>query len=307
MSTEHLSENKIMAYLMEEASLQDITDIELHLENCEACRNQVRDTERMIRLFHEDTLFDSEENALIRARNRLENRLHAGRARKHDGGFFQRLFAAIPSHIETRQLAAAVLFTVIGIFIGHHFHPPFQTGNRTDLLSALKDAPAGTVRVIPSGTDQDVQFHFRNTEESTYRGRISDPEIQTALAYTLLSSNEENLRIRSMDLIQTVSHNETVESALLHTLINDPNPGMRYRAIKLLSRLPINSNMKNLLVRVLFRESNPGVRMQAAEKLLQSQDPDVLPILEQRAKKDEYIQYVLEAADTRKALEVSHE
>ena len=91
-------------------------------------------------------------------------------------------------------------------------------------------------------------------------------------------------------------------------LVNeDPNPGMRYRAIKLLKQLPLNSTMKDLLIRVLFHESNPGVRMLVAEKLLHSGDQEILPILEQRAEKDEYVQYVLDAEKARETVSVSRD
>ena len=113
-----------------------------------------------------------------------------------------------------------------------------------DLLSLLRSAPAGSVQVIPSSsTPGQVEFRFRQQNETTVEGSVHDPQVQTALAYALMNEEKENLRIRTMDLIQPVSQNETVEGALLHTLTEDPNPGMRYRAIKLLQQLPLNSKM----------------------------------------------------------------
>ncbi|MFC1569738.1 HEAT repeat domain-containing protein [bacterium] len=308
MLNQHIIQERFLAYLMNELSFEEMAEIESHIEQCQDCRIHCGEMEKWINLISQDEVFEIDKESLIRARNRFAGTFQEQALKKLKKGFWNSIIRYIPSHIETKRLAMAMAIFIGGLFLGRYVWPTFYGTPTQDILAALQTSPSGTYQIIPSVTDPDqVEFRLRNYQEKTFQGNIQDPEIQTALAYTLMTEERDNVRLRTMDMIQSVSQNETLETALLHTLINDPNPGMRYRAIKLLSQLPINSNMKNLLVRVLVRESNPGVRMQAAEKLLQSQDPDVIPILEQRAKKDEYVQYVLESANTRQALSVSHE
>ena len=307
MLKQHPTEESLFAYVMEELSLSEMADIESHLDNCSHCQEQIKQLQRWQQIFSDESHYDPEADSLIRSRNRFEVFIQQKPVNKRKFVFWKNLGQLIPSHIETRRFAAAVLFMALGLFAGRTLWPE-KPRSSPDLLSLLRSAPAGSVQVIPSAsTPGQVEFRFRLLNETTVEGSVHDPEVQTALAYALMNEEKENLRIRTMDLIQPVSQNETVEGALLHTLTDDPNPGMRYRAIKLLQQLPLNSKMKELLIRVLFQESNPGVRMLVAEKLLNSKDPQVRPILEQRAEKDEYVQYVLDAENARERVSVSHD
>jgi hypothetical protein len=308
MLKQHPTEEHLFSYVMEELSLSEMADIESHLENCPGCQKQIEQLETWRRVFSDESHYDPEPDSLIRSRNRFEVLLQQRPVKKRKSRIWEKLGLIIPSHIETRQLATAVLFMAVGIFAGRMLWPEKPSQPAADLLGMLRSAPAGSVQVIPSAVNPgQVEFRFRQLNETAYEGSVHDPQIQTALAYALMNEEKENLRLRTLDLIQPVSQNDTVEGALLHTLTDDPNPGMRYRAIKLLQQLPLNSKMKELLIRVLFQESNPGVRMLVAEKLLNSTDPEVRPILEQRAEKDEYIQYVLDAENARERVSLSHD
>jgi hypothetical protein len=308
MLKQHPTEEHLFSYLMEELSLSEMADIESHLENCPDCQKQMEQLEAWRQIFSNESHYDPEPDSLIRSRNRFEVFMQQRPVKKRKSRFWEKLGLLIPSHIETRQLATAILFMVLGVFAGRTLWPERPAQPAADLLSMLRSAPAGSIQVIPSAVNPgQVEFRFRQLNETAYEGSVHDPQIQTALAYALVNEEKENVRMRTLDLIQPVSQNETVESALLHTLTNDPNPGMRYRAIKLLLQLPLNSKMKELLIRALFQESNPGVRMLVAEKLLNSADPEVRPILEQRAEKDEYIQYVLDAENAREVVSVNRD
>ncbi|MBN2105216.1 HEAT repeat domain-containing protein [bacterium] len=307
MSNPHINEEQLFLYLIHELSFQEMADIEYHLDRCDECRIRSMQMKQWLGLFHQESLYHTENESLIRARNRFKALLGKQAAKKRTQ-FFEAILSRIPSRIETKRLVTAMCFLIAGIFVGHYFWPiGFRASNRA-LLTELASASAGSFRIIPSETHPDrIEIRFLNQNEKRIQGEIQDPDIQTLLAYALMTDERDNLRLRSMDMIQTVSHNETVEEALLHTLANDPNPGLRYRAIKLLKHFPINDKMKSLLIRVLFQDTNPGIRIQVTEKLIQSNDPEIQSILEKRAEKDEYIQYVLDAEKSRQALNVRRE
>ncbi|MBN1782907.1 HEAT repeat domain-containing protein [bacterium] len=305
MSVKHLSEDQTLSYALNTCNFQEMAEIESHLENCPECRARCDQAGKWAGLFGRREIFPVEEENLIRARNRLDAGLQKSpaQARKSLAAF---LNIRIPSHIRTRHLAMAALLFIGGMLAGHYMRPG-QTDPQTSLLAALQSGNPD-FRIIRSETDPNqVEIRLRSMEEKAYRGDIRDPEIQKALAYSLISEERDNVRMQTLDMIQLASQNETTENALLNTLANDPNPGMRYRAVKLLKQFPVNDEMIDLLIRVLFQESNPGVRIQVTETLLRSGDPEVLPVLRKKAEKDEYVRYVLEAAETEKALSVSHD
>lgn len=307
MSKKHIPEEQLFNYIMNDLPLEKCADIENHLELCTECRNHKTRMTRYLQLLKNESIYEADEDALIRSRNRLATKMEIS-TKKLSKWHPNRILSKIPSHIETRRLVwAAIIFTG-GLCIGRFFWPVSVNRSNSDLLATLSSTPAENYRIIQSSTNPaEVEVYLKSIEEQTLRANINDPDIQTALAYALLNEKNDNSRFQTMDLIRFVSQNETVEAALLETLANDPNPGLRYRAIKLLKHFPLNEKMKNLLIRVLFQDTNPGVRIQVTEKLIQSNDPDVMPLLKKRAEKDEYVQYVLDAADTKQALSISHD
>jgi len=308
MEKNHITQEKIFLYLTNELSVQEMANIEDHLEVCEPCRNRSLQMTQWIQIFNQESLYNTEDEPLIRARNRLKSQLQKNAVQKRRAGFLETLFLRIPSYIETRWLVTAACFMIGGVLIGHYFWPKWQGTSNEALITELASAKAGSIRIIPSETHPDhIEIRFLNQNENKVRGEVQDPDIQTLLAYTLMTDERDHLRLRLMDMIQTVSHNETVEEALLHTLVNDPNPGLRYRAIKLLKQFPINDKMKQLLIRVLFQDANPGVRIQVTEKLIQCSDPKIQSILKKRAEKDEYVQYILDSQKSKQTLNVSRE
>jgi HEAT repeats len=150
------------------------------------------------------------------------------------------------------------------------------------------------VAALNDGSDK-VAIRFKTFQDRVLTGRLDDPDIQRALSIVLLHSPGDHIRLRTIGLLEKIKPDRMeVQQALIHTLENDGNPGVRLKAIRLLiNAFPINETIKNVLVSAFFSDTNEGIRIEAAHSLSSLSDPDILPLLKQKADANEYVRSLL--------------
>ena len=289
MKSEHLSDRQLMIYTMQEMTETEKKSMDLHLKSCEQCRKRVAHYDGLHALLKDDSLYCPPNDLLMHCRNRLKLQTARRNPLNRIEEQIRRILNLIPNQIETRKLVFAFSMILLGILIGR-----YGFSNRNNLSEKLfhemvaGDVPVSQMEVLPAS-----QVRFYAMEKTSVNGSFDDSDVQQLLANTLMYDSRDNLRFRTLDMIQNASQGETLEPALLYALQHDRNPGLRLRAIKILKDFPINPTMKNILIRILYQERNPAVRYKVAEKLSESEDPAIRPMLESQAKYDPTIRNYL--------------
>ena len=217
----------------------------------------------------------------------------------------------ITIRIPVRQVAMAAIVFIIGLTIGR---VTFKYNTREDLSSreairSLQSAvPIGQFELVPSAENpDDVEIRFQTIQERRLIGSLQDPEVQFALSYALVNAPQDNIRLKSLGLLQPSSDDESVHRALIHAVEKDENPGVRLKALKLLKTLPVSEGIKNILISSLFQDPNAGIRVEAAKTLSGLEDPTVLPLLEKKAGEDDYIRALIAKISENKPVSLSRE
>ena len=150
--------------------------------------------------------------------------------------------------------------------------------------------PLTNIQVVSSYTEgNQFEMHFQTVQDFHIKGHINDPRLQYALAYLLMNSPKDNIRLKAIELLSQVSKHESVQLALIHALEYDVNPGIRLKAIKVLNQLPLNPSFKDIFIRAFIKDTNSGVRIETAEALSRCQDPDIVSVLQNEAQNDDFI------------------
>lgn len=290
MMTKHIEPKRLLLYLLDECSVSDREGIEAHLKNCEACRKLRTEEESFIRLMREKPAFMPKESFVEASRRRLREGLNETERVKRQPGT-RGIWEIVPEFVHTRRLAAVIAVFLIGLVFGRfsHMHIGGQGMKEQALLSLSGAIPASDFHINTSAErSNQIEIRFRTVQEHVIQGNLDDPDIQYALAYALVNASKDNVRLKSVDFLEAVRHDEMVEKALIHAIEKDDNPGVRIKAMNLLKRLPLNEDIKKILLYALFRDPNTGIQNQAAEALIQLDDEKLLPILQKRAQEDEY-------------------
>ena len=292
MKNAHTPTKKLFLYALDELRPDEKALVAAHIENCESCARLIEAQQAVIRRMESYPRLLPAESLLWAARQRLRNAL-LGEARRREDRLIE--FGARRSRPSpVLRLATAGAFLMLGIVIGRFSFSGM--GATVSPVVALSSAPTVTnFRIEPSiEKDHHVEIRFRAVQDFTLRGNVNNPDIQFALAYALVNDRRDNIRLQTVDLLETSGYTESVQGALLHAVERDENPGVRLKAVRLLKNLPLNESIKQILISALFQDPISGIQREAADALTRFEDPDVLAVLQKKAEDDEYMKFLIQ-------------
>lgn len=282
--------------------------LELHLKDCDECRNELEQQKNLLALIS-DKKNEVDDNLLMEARAQLRGAIRNERQRKGSfGNVLQYLndFITIPFRT---ALSGAVLLAV-GFFAGYLFYGsstigpnvvPDKTSNQFPLFQ--DDVTISNINFIDSDpSDGEVEFTFVAIKPVRLKGRVDDPKIQNILTYSMLNEQNPGARLNSINAMDTqrpINFDKDVKDALITVVMSDENPGVRREALKLMKKFPYDEEIKQALIYVLTTDTSSGLRIEALNALVDAGEKGTafskkeLDIFKQKLRTDDnsYIRY----------------
>jgi len=312
MSVKKHLEKLIPLYLYGELSEDEKREFEVHLDYCEQCRGLLEQTRELhAKLDQKVTLTPSEEtlqNSRLRLRERLQEEQR--KATAHES-WWQKIMERLTESNRVYQVAGAVAFLFIGIFLGQYVVPQ----PHTTLLQSASDVPLREAASFISNVDMiqynpntgEVTVRYKIVNDVALQGGIDNPEIRRVLVHAIRGENHPGQRLTAVKAssVGQIADAE-LEDALIYAMENDEVDGVRLRAAKVLKSLPISQDIKRAFIRVLLKEPNSAIRIEALDALdkVVEQD-DVFPILRDASRDDENEFVRLKAAKALERIEPS--
>ena len=291
-----------------ELTNEEQSGLELHLKDCEECRNELEQQRNLLSLIS-DKKNKVDDNLLMEARAQLRGAIRNERQRKDSfGKVFQQItdFVTIPF----RTVLSGVALLIIGFFAGYLFYgsstvdPKVVQGETNEQPSFFQDdVTISNINFIDSDpSDGEVEFTFMAMKPITLKGRVDDPKIQSILTYSMLNEQNPGARLNSINAMDTqspVNFDRDVKNALITVVMTDENPGVRREALKLMKKLPYDEEIKQALIYVLTTDTSSGLRIEAINSLVDAGEKGTtfsekdLDIFKQKLQTDDnsYIRY----------------
>lgn len=275
--------NLVDEYFFGEINSREKIELEEHLKNCELCRTEFYSAKALKESLLNNELPEPDDNLLSEARNELHATLREERNKISIWNWISGKITT--SFLITPQLAAAaVSFLIIGVITGYfifntagsiHYtmeNPKPDQPNPGMMLSG--DTRISNIRFLEknpgSGT---VEFTFDAIKPVHIKGKISDPEIQNVLTYSMLNEDNPGTRLNTINFINSAAQpqpDNEIKNAILSVVKYDANQGVRLEAMKLIKKFGFDDQVKNAMFYVLQNDSSSGMRIEAMNILVQA-------------------------------------
>jgi hypothetical protein len=270
-----------------ELSFDEEEHLELHLDDCSACRAEVKRF-KAIQSALDDQESDVSSPLLVQCRRNLRASIAGmGDVPRRSGiaSWFDRFIPHVHFGAPAQSIGAVALIA-LGFF-GAKMLP----GDRSPLQSMSVAGPVyERVRdVEPNAASGKVQIVVEQVSRRTLSGGMTDEPIRRLLLAAARQSNDPGVRVESLDLLKNDCSQMDVRDALLEALQHDSNPGVRLKALEALRSNASDEEVRKVLARVLLTDDNDGVRTQAIDLLTakSNKEPALIGILQQLMVKED--------------------
>ena len=299
-------------YFFGEINSREKIELEEHLKNCELCRSEFNSAKVLKDSLLKNELPEPDENLLSLARSELRSSLRNERKRT---GIWEKITRSIttPLFLTPQLVGAAFSFLIIGIAAGYFIfnsagtlHYTMETpkqDNTNEQVMLSGDTRISDVRFISkNAADGTIDFTFDAIKPMHITGKISDPQVQNILTYSMLNGDNPGTRLNTINLINSSDKQQPdpeIKNALLSVVKYDNNQGVRLEAMKLLKKFSFDDEVKSAMLYVLQNDSSSGMRIDAMNTLVQANkkgstfNSEDLSVLRQKVQQDDnnYIRY----------------
>ncbi len=299
-------------YFFGEINSREKIELEEHLKNCDLCRSEFYSAKLLKESLQQNELPDPDMKLLSEARNGLRSKL---RIERQKTGFWEYVTGKFTSSFFlTPQLAVAALsFLIIGMIAGYfifntagtiHYSMENRNPDKQENQVVLSgDTKISDIRFISkNAADGTVEFTFDAIKPMHMKGKISDPQVQNVLTYSMLNEDNPGTRLNTINLINSSDQSQPdpeIKNALLTVVKYDNNQGVRLEAMKLLKKFGFDDAIKSTMLYVLQNDSSSGMRIDAMNRLVQANkkgsafNNEDLSVLRQKVQHDDnnFIRY----------------
>jgi anti-sigma factor RsiW len=198
--------------------------------------------------------------------------------------FLEAMAATFSGFSRLRVPAAALAMLALG-FLGARFT---SFGRNWTQGPVDPDNTIATVRSVqPDGTGG-VQITLDETHARTVSGPTNSPQIQKLLL-AAFHQNNPDVRVESVNLLQTGTDTADVRDALLSALEHDPNAGVRLKALDKLKPLALAADpeVRKTLARVLLTDDNAAIRLQVVDLMTTRRDEAMVGAMQNAIQREE--------------------
>jgi anti-sigma factor RsiW len=256
-------------FLYGELSFDEEEQVEVHVDECPACRTALAREKAMFRALDGAEMVPAP-GALEESRIQLRRQLAlAGRPApgsnwwdKFREGFTVRFHFA-PG---IAQVAGAAAMLALG-FLTARVAPNSFLGNWHS--AGMLEPATSRVRYVEPLAPGRVQIVLDETRQRVLSGSVDDQAIQRLLLTAAKDQSDAGLRVESVDLLKNNPQSAEIRTALVYALEHDSNAGVRLKALDGLKQFAEDPDTRKALTRVLLTDDNPGVRTQVIDLLVQ--------------------------------------
>jgi len=271
--------NTLPLFLYAELSFEDEERLEMHLDECDACRAALAREKALFKSVDAAELLPSAEllaDCRAQLRERLEHIL------PDRAGFWDKIREGFSIHFHFApgllQLGGALALLLIGFFTARVTPTSFLGSFRS---AALVDPATSRVRYVePVGSGR-VQIVVDETTQRTLSGTLEDQSIQRLLLTAAKDPSDAGLRVESVNLLKNQPQSAEVRSALLYAVRHDSNAGVRLKALDGLKDFADDPETRQTLTQVLLKDDCPGVRTQVIDLLIQHHADSMVGVLQE--------------------------
>jgi HEAT repeats/Putative zinc-finger len=251
--------------------------LELHLAECEACRQELEAVEALAKAMSLLPVEEPSANLVARTRLRLEEALDT---MPHGGWLlrFSQRFSQGMGRLRSAPLAASALLAAglsVGGFggfrMGEHTHEATQA---TFLRAAQNGDGMAQIANVSSIVQQpdtgNVEVSFNRLEPDTIQGSINDPQIRQLLLLGAQNRLNSGVRNDSIGLLADECRNGhqcddgPIRNALMVSLRYDKSVSVRLKALEgLQPYVADDMRVRDAVLEALMKDPDPKVRTQA--------------------------------------------
>jgi hypothetical protein len=266
-------------FLYGELSFEDEEQLEVHVDECDACRDALAREKLLFKSLDAAEIVPSAE-LLADCRAQLRQRLE--HATPERASFWDKIRQGFTINFHfapgIMQPIGALAMLAIGFF-GARVTPASFLGS---LHSAgLVDPGSSRVRYVePMGSGR-VQIVVDETTQRTLSGTLEDQSIQRLLLTAAKDPSDAGLRVESVNLLKNQPQSAEVRSALLDVVQHDSNAGVRLKALDGLKDFADDPETRKTLAKVLLKDDCPGVRTQVIDLLIQHHADSMMGVFQE--------------------------
>ena len=266
-------------FLYGELSFEDEEQLEVHIDECDACRDALAREKLLFKSLDAAEIVPSAE-LLADCRAQLRQRLeHAAPER---ASFWDKIRQGFTINFHfapgIMQPIGALAMLAIGFF-GARVTPASFLGSFHS--AGLVDPGSSRVRYVePMGSGR-VQIVVDETTQRTLSGTLEDQSIQRLLLTAAKDPSDAGLRVESVNLLKNQPQSAEVRSALLDVVQHDSNAGVRLKALDGLKDFADDPETRKTLAKVLLKDDCPGVRTQVIDLLIQHHADSMMGVFQE--------------------------
>ena len=269
-----------------ELTFEEEDGLELHLADCEACRQALSAQESLHAVLDREALPVSL-TFTAQCRRELYVRLEQSRTRNaRFWGHWAGMFSIRPVSLRSAlQPMGAVALVCLGFFASRLVD---ARGGASGLSFAGLAEPVSTrVRYLEPESFGNIQVVVEETRQRVVSGNVDDEVIQHWLLTASKDSTDPGLRAISVGMLKDHPESAEVREALLAALEHDTNSGVRLKALEGLKDFAGEPETRTVLSRVLLNDSNPGVRAQVINLLIDHRGDRTVGTIQELMRKED--------------------
>jgi recombinational DNA repair protein RecR len=239
-------ETKMIDYLDKNLEVELCQEIEKHLETCERCLDELRDSQEVLNLISKDEMMKPDDSLRIN----FYHMLHSQIKKSEESNISLSQIPVTPWYnIRGYRIAAGIALLICGTFIGIIMHGELNTSYASNELKQL------------------------HSEVSA---------LKKATMFTMLKDESSSNRIQAVSYVDELDKaDENVIQVLIKTLNYDKNVNVRMAAAYALSKFSDQRAVCDSLVRSLSLQSDPILQVTLINILAERKEKSALrPIQE---------------------------
>ena len=271
-------DEKIMLYLLDELPTSEKHEFEALLKSNSDLNSYFQNTKEFFNSIKSARSAEIDKEELNHARLTLFNTLvNESESNREKSNFWYSIKNIWLGNV--RLAGAAISILLVGILIGYYFFSPViterQNPNNINIDDAIKSNPVYVLQDVnlSSVTSDEVSITLDGNKKITFSGNMNDPLIKYILARTLVSSENDGIRLKTLNTIynQAVQDkfipDEKIKAALIKTAKYDSNPAVRKNALQVLSQYDYDNQILDTYLFTLSNDKNSGNRIIAINLL----------------------------------------